>query len=192
MHVPRQCSWVLLGESSFSTRLTYFLKVAHHAQQEQSISYALLLQSFVDDLRQVKDRLVFMIIFVKLLKFLVNPLCNEDSRWERKIKGDGGVFAGNSYSVLDSHAAHIRGLLFMSLPCGPDCFVKKTGLVPLLWEVSSSSNQLILTRWWKIQHERFKRFREDAHWSFHSQQPRDFHQRVPNELKTKLSSGLFT
>lgn len=42
------------------------------------------------------------------------------------------VFRGNPCSFLCSHVENGRGILLMSLPCGPDYIVKKSGLIPTL------------------------------------------------------------
>lgn len=46
-------------------------------------------------------------------------------------EGTGGN--RNSCSFWYSHIQNDRGILSMSLPCGPDCSVKKSGLIPTLW-----------------------------------------------------------
>ena len=45
---------------------------------------------------------------------------------------DAGDFAGNSFSFLCFCAKNDRGILLVSLPCGPDCIVTKSGLIPPL------------------------------------------------------------
>lgn len=45
------------------------------------------------------------------------------------------------FFFLCSHVESDRGILLVSLPCGPDSAVKKSGLIPALWEVSSGTNQ---------------------------------------------------
>lgn len=39
---------------------------------------------------------------------------------------------GNSSSFLCSHVENDGGISLMSRPCGPDCVVQKSGLIPKL------------------------------------------------------------